>query len=160
MIKQRRNISEAEIHHIAQQIVENILNELNWQTYASAAKKRAEQKKPTDKGGNRMSKVISDLDHAASNALTSKYTKKDSDGFTSNADIWTHPSSGTQTISTHTSNQTGQKQRNRTITGPYSGNNNKEVERERGNITNHTPIDDEVDDYLTKTGQIKKRDFK
>ena len=45
MNKKLIRLTEADLHRIVRESVDNILNELNWKTYMNAARKRAEQRK-------------------------------------------------------------------------------------------------------------------
>lgn len=95
MDKQVIKITESDIHKIVKESVNKVLTELDWRTYANAAKKRDAQiqqlgRDATDKGGNRLTHLRNNLDYAASDALTSKYAQRHNNGYpTNNADVYT-----------------------------------------------------------------------
>ena len=74
MDKQVIKITESDLHKIVKESVNKVLTELDWRTYANAAKKRDAQiqqrgEDATDKGGKPLSAIRNDLDFYASNAL-------------------------------------------------------------------------------------------
>ena len=67
MNKKLIRLTESDLHRIVRESVNNVLTELDWKTYASAADKRREQGSK-DKA--------EELDNAASKALSKKYGRK------------------------------------------------------------------------------------
>lgn len=65
MAKQQIKLSESQLHKVIKEAVRNMISELDWKTYASAAKKRASQ------GASDYD--IHQLDQAANKALYDKY---------------------------------------------------------------------------------------
>ena len=57
-------LTESQLNKILAESVKNVLTELDWKTYANAAKKRAQQNKPN---------AVRQLDAAANKALRKKY---------------------------------------------------------------------------------------
>ena len=69
MDKQIVKITESDLHKIVKESVNKVLTELDWRTYANAAKKRDAQiqqlgRDATDKGGNRLTHLRNNLDYA------------------------------------------------------------------------------------------------
>jgi hypothetical protein len=65
MAKKLIRLTESDLHNIIKESVNNILSELDWKTYANAAKKRAEQGRHDD-----ANKLID----AANKSIRNKYT--------------------------------------------------------------------------------------
>ena len=66
MNKKLIRLSESDLHNIVKESVNKVLTELDWRTYASAAKKRDAQIQQlgpdaTDKGGNRLTHLKKQL---------------------------------------------------------------------------------------------------
>ena len=77
MDKQVIKITESDLHKIVKESVNKVLTELDWRTYANAAKKRDAQiqqlgRDATDKGGNRLTKEVFVL-RGTSNMKTELY---------------------------------------------------------------------------------------
>ena len=94
-MKKLIRLTESDLHRVIKESVKQCLTELDWRTYANAAKKRDAQiqqlgRNATDKGGNRLSRLRDDLDDAASDVLTSKYAQRRNNGYpTNNAQVYT-----------------------------------------------------------------------
>ena len=87
----KESITKSDLHNLINESVNKVLTELDWRTYASAAKKRDAQWNQSkeglnarDKGGHRLSRLAAKLDDAASDALTAKYKKKKNNWGTDN----------------------------------------------------------------------------
>ena len=143
----RESITKSDLHNLINESVNKVLTELDWRTYASAAKKRDAQWNQSkeglnarDKGGKRLNTLVGDLSYAASEALTSKYKQRYNNGYpTNNADVWTHP--GYQSITTNNFDGKG-----RHSIGRFNHDNKGWVDK-TGNIID-SPMDDEVENYM------------
>ena len=133
MNKQIIRITESDLHEIVKESVKKVLTELDWRTYASAAKKRDAQiqqfgPNATDKGGNRLSRLRNELDYAASDALTSKYAQRYNNGNpTNNADVYTR--NGCQSITTNNFDGKGRFSR-----GEFNYDNKGQINKQGYNI--------------------------
>lgn len=145
MTRKLIRLSESDLHNIVKESVDKILTELDWRTYASAAKKRDAQRQElgnnaTDKGGNRLTRLRNNLDSASSDALTSKYGQMYNNGYpTNNANIDTR--NGYQSVTTNNFDGNGKWSR-----GEYNHNNKGNVDKQGYNID--SSMDDEVEDYM------------
>ena len=153
MNKKLIRLSESDLHNIVKESVNKVLTELDWRTYASAAKKRDAQIQQlgpdaTDKGGNRLTHLRNNLDYAASDALTSKYGQRHNNGYpTNNADVYTK--NGYQTVTTNNFDGKGKWSR-----GEFNYDNKGGVDKQ-GYIID-SPMDNEVEDYMNgKSKYIK-----
>lgn len=149
----RVRLTESDLHRIVKESVNQVLTELDWKTYANAAKKRDAQiqqfgSDATDKGGHPLSRVRNELDYAASDALTSKYEQRHNNGYpTNNADVYTK--NGYQTVTTNNFDGKGKWSR-----GEFNYDNKGDVNKQGYNID--SPMDNEVEDYMNgKSKYIK-----
>ena len=128
-----------------------VITELDWRTYANAAKKRDAQIQQlgcdaTDKGGNRLTHLRNNLDYAASDALTSKYGQRH------NADVYTK--NGYQTVTTNNFDGKGKWSR-----GEFNYGNKGGINKQGYNID--SSMDDEVENYMNgKSKYIKGKGWK
>ena len=145
MDKQVIKITESDIHKIVKESVNKVLTELDWRTYANAAKKRDAQiqqlgRDATDKGGNRLTHLRNNLDYAASDALTSKYAQRHNNGYpTNNADVYTK--NGYQTVTTNNFDGNGRWSR-----GEFNYDNKGNIDKQGYNMDSQ--MDNEVEDYM------------
>ena len=155
-------LTENDLHKIVKESVNRVLseaiNELDWRTYANAARKRDAQiqqlgRNATDKGGNRLTNLRNKLDYAASDALTSKYGQRHNNGHpTNNADVYTN--NGYQTITTNNFDGKGKWSR-----GEFNYDNKGEANKQGYSID--SPIDNEVNDYMNgKAKYVKGKGWK
>lgn len=146
-------LTESDIHQIIKESVNRIITELDWRTYANAAKKRDAQIKnsgrdATDKGGNRLSHLRNQLDYAASDALTSKYSQKHNNGYpTNNADIYTN--NGNQSITTYNFDGKGRGSK-----GEFNYDKKGGINKQGNNIV--SKMDNEVEDYMNGKSKYVK----
>ena len=147
----KESITKSDLNNLINESVNKVLTELDWRTYASAAKKRDAQMQQLggnarDKGGKRLNRVKGDLDDAASEALTSKYQRRYDGEPKNNANIWTR--NGYQVITTN--NFDGK--------GNYSNGRfnylKKGCNERYGNL--NSPMDDEVEDYINGKSKYVK----
>lgn len=153
MRKNRIRLSESQLHKVIKESVKKVLSELDWRTYANAAKKRDAQiqqlgRNATDKGGNRLTHLRNNLDYAASDALTSKYAQKYNNGYpTNNANVYTN--NGRQSVTTNNFDGNGRWSR-----GEFNFDNKGVVNKQGYNIDSQ--MDNEVEDYMNgKSKHIK-----
>lgn len=152
----KESITKSDLHNLINESVNKVLTELDWRTYASAAKKRDAQqwqhpegwRNARDKGGKRLNTIVGDLSDAASEALTSKYKQRYNNGYpTNNANVWTH--AGYQSFTTNNFDGKG-----RQSIGRFNYDNKGRVDK-TGNIID-SPMDDEVENYMNgKSKYIK-----
>lgn len=147
-------ITESDLRDMIEESVSNILNELDWSTYASAAEKRDAQigqmgRDAVDKGGNRLTKLRDDLDAAASNALTRKYAQKGRNGGypKNNANVYTN--NGKQVITTNNFDGKGKWSR-----GEFNYDGKGMVDKQGYNLDSE--MDKDVEDYMSNKGWIRR----
>ena len=141
-------LTESDLH----KMIKEAINELDWRTYASAAKKRNAQRQQlgrdaTDKGGRRLSSVTTDLDHAASDALSSKYAPQYPQNMPPNTDFCTV--NGRQRITTGIvgyNNGTGHYDCISGTSRLYNYDHDGNIEKVRNQ--KNAPMDDEVEAYV------------
>ena len=68
----RVRLTEGQLHNVIRESVNQILNELDWKTYASAARKKDDQMKNPD-DSDEFSREVSPLMSASSKAVFRKY---------------------------------------------------------------------------------------
>jgi hypothetical protein len=68
----RIRLTEGQLHNVIRESVNQILNELDWKTYASAARKKDDQMKNPD-DSDEFSREVSPLMSASSKAVFRKY---------------------------------------------------------------------------------------
>ena len=68
----RIRLTEGQLHNVIRESVNNILNEIDWKTYASAARKKDDQMKNPD-DSDEFSREVSPLMSASSKAVFRKY---------------------------------------------------------------------------------------
>ncbi len=158
MNKKLIRLTESDLHRIVKESVNKVLTELDWRTYANAAKKRESQiqqlgRDATDKGGNRLTRLRNNLDHAASDVLTSKYAQRNNNGYpTNNADVWTN--NGYQTVTTNNFNGSG-----KWSSGKFNYKNKGHVDKNGYDMD--SKMDDEVEDYMSgKSKYVKGKGWK
>lgn len=145
MNKKLIRLTESDCHKIVKESVNKVLTELDWRTYANAAKKRDAQiqklgRDATDKGGNRLTHLRNNLDYAASDALTSKYAQKHNNGYpANNADVYTK--NGYQTVTTNNFDGNGRWSR-----GEFNYDNKGNIDKQGYNM--NSQMDNEVEDYM------------
>ena len=150
----KESITKSDLHNLINESINKVLTELDWRTYASAAKKRDAQqwqhpegwRNARDKGGKRLNTLVGDLSYAASEALMSKYKRRYDGEPQNNAEVWTHP--GYQSITTNNFDGKGGWSR-----GRFNYLKNGWNER-YGNI--NSPMDDEVEDYINGKSKYVK----
>jgi len=153
MAKKKIVVSESDFLDIIRESVDALLTELDWRTYANAAKERSKQvqkseRGATDKGGNRLNGLVGDLDYAASNALTQKYKQRNNNGYpTNNADVYTR--NGYQAITTNNFDGEGRWSR-----GKFNHGNKGGMDRFGYNI--NSEMDKEVEDYMNGKSKYVK----
>ena len=138
-------LTESDLNKVVKESVNKVLTELDWRTYANAAKKRDAQiqqfgRNATDKGGKRLTHLRNELDYAASDALTSKYAQRHNNGNpTNNADVYTK--NGYQSITTNNFDREGRSSR-----GEFNYDNKGQINKQGYNIDSQ--MDREVEDYM------------
>lgn len=153
MNRQLINLTESDLHKIVRESVNKVLTELDWRTYANAAKKRDAQiqqlgNDATDKGGNRLTHLRNNLDYAASDALTSKYAQRRNNGYpTNNADVYTN--NGHQTVTTNNFDGKGRWSR-----GEFNYGNKGGINKQGYNMDSQ--MDNEVADYMNGKSKYVK----
>lgn len=146
-------LSGSDFEKLIKESVHNILTELDWRTYANAAKKRDAQiqqfgRNAIDKGGNRLATLRNNADYAASDALTAKYAQRGNNGHpTNNADVYTK--NGYQTVTTNNFTKDGRHSK-----GEFNYDNKGGVNKQGHNIPSQ--MDDEVENYLNGNSQYIK----
>ena len=153
MNRQLINLTESDVHKIVRESVNKVLTELDWRTYANAAKKRDAQiqqlgNDATDKGDNRLTHLRNNLDYAAADALTSKYAQRRNNGYpTNNADVYTN--NGHQTVTTNNFDGKGRWSR-----GEFNYGNKGGINKQGYNMASQ--MDNEVADYMNGKSKYVK----
>lgn len=150
----KESITKSDLHDLINESVDKVLTELDWRTYASAAKKRDAQWNQSkeglnarDKGGNRLSRLAAKLDDAASDALTAKYKKRKNNWRPDNkAEVYTN---GYQRYTTYNADDKDWHSR-----GDFNYGNKGYVDK-YGN-QEYTPMDNEVLNFMNGKSKYVK----